>query len=286
MDWNASLGLILLAAFGIGALHALEPGHGKSIMGAYLVASRGGVRHAFLLGIVVTVTHTLIVFLLALGALLLADRFATGRITFWLEVVSGVLVLAVGIWMIVASFDLVRRPEHAARGHHHDHDHPHPHPHVHAHDDHHTHPHPQVHAQESHVHSQDHESGHGHHHHHHGHTHEVRLPAGKDPLGLWSLVAVGASGGLVPCPAAITALLAAVSLGRPATGIAVVGAMSLGIAATLIAIGILFVQAGRWMSRAFESRRIAVYVPRFSALLITALGVALLVRAIAGGHHG
>ena len=56
MDWNASIGLILLASFGIGALHALEPGHGKSIMGAYLVASRGGIRHAFLLGVVVTVT--------------------------------------------------------------------------------------------------------------------------------------------------------------------------------------------------------------------------------------
>lgn len=273
MDWNASLGWILLVAFGLGALHALEPGHGKSIMGAYLVASRGGVRHALLLGLVVTVTHTLIVFLLAIGALILADRFATGQVTFWLEIVSGILVLGVGIWMILTSFDLLRRREQNGRefGHGAEHVHPHEHEHEHAH------------------HAHDHGHGHDHphdhpHHAHHGHTHEVSIPAGRDPLGLWTLVAVGASGGLVPCPAALTALLAAVNLGRPTTGIAVVAAMSLGIAATLIAIGVLFVQAGRWASRVFETRGLAVYVPRVSAVLITMLGAILLVRSLLG--HG
>lgn len=96
---------------------------------------------------------------------------------------------------------------------------------------------------------------------------------------------LGASGGLVPCPAALTALLAAVSLGRTATGIAVVAAMSLGIAATLITIGILFVQAGRVVSRVFDSRRLTVYVPRFSAVLIIMLGTALIVRTFLHGGH-
>ena len=98
-------------------------------------------------------------------------------------------------------------------------------------------------------------------------------------------MAVGASGGLVPCPAALTALLAAVNLGRPVTGIAVVGAMSLGIATTLIAIGIAFVQAGRWASRMFDSRGLAVYVPRVSAVLITVLGAVLLMRSLLGQEH-
>ncbi len=261
MDWSANIGWILLVAFGLGALHALEPGHGKSIMGAYLVASRGGVQHAFLLGLVVTVTHTLIVFLLAIGALVLAGRFATAEVTRWLEIVSGILVLGVGLWMIRTSFGLLSR---AAR-----HKHAHDHAHAHAHD--HTDPH-----------------GHGQHlhgHAHHGHTHEVRLPEGKNPLGMWALMAVGASGGLVPCPAALTALLAAVNLGRPVTGIAVVGAMSLGIATTLIAIGIAFVQAGRWASRMFDSRGLAVYVPRVSAVLITVLGAVLLMRSLLGQEH-
>jgi nickel/cobalt transporter (NicO) family protein len=110
------------------------------------------------------------------------------------------------------------------------------------------------------------------------------MPAGKNPLGLWALTAVGASGGLVPCPAALTALLAAVSLGRPATGVAVVGAMSLGIAATLIAIGILFVEAGRVASRVFGARALPVYVPRGSAVLITLLGLGLLFRSLTQPH--
>jgi len=259
MDWAANLGWILVVAFGLGALHALEPGHGKSIMGAYLVASRGGIQHAFLLGLVVTVTHTLIVFVLAFGALALAGRFATAEVTRWLEVVSGVLVLGVGLWMIRTSFGSPSITKPAQ-------DKPHEHPHTHEHG--HTHPH--SHQHEQHVH------GHA----HHGHTHDVRLPEGRDPLGMWALLAVGASGGLVPCPAALTALLAAVNLGRPAAGIAVVGAMSLGIAATLIAIGIVFVQAGKWASKLFDSRGLAVYVPRASAVLITVLGATLLARVV------
>jgi len=266
MDWSASLGWILAVAFGLGALHALEPGHGKSIMGAYLVASRGSLRHAFLLGLVVTVTHTLIVFLLAIGALVLADRFATAQVTFWLEIVSACLVLAVGTWMTLTSFGLVRPRGHSRPPHHPGHGHAHPHPHDHAHDD-----------TQQHIHT----------HNHHAHTHGARLPEDRDPLGFWSLLAVGASGGLVPCPAALAAVLAAVGLGRPAAGIAVVGAMSLGIAATLIAIGILFVQAARWTSNVFASRRLTAYVPRISALLIAALGLLLLVRTLTGhGNHG
>ena len=234
-------------------------------MGAYLVASRGGVRHAFMLGLVVTVTHTLIVFLLAFGALALAGRFATAEVTRRLELVSGILVLGVGLWMIRTSFGPSSRTGPAR--------HEHPHEHAHTHEHGHAHPHSHEHGQHVHGHA------------HHGHTHEVRLPEGKDPLGMWALLAVGASGGLVPCPAALTALLAAVNLGRPAAGIAVVGAMSLGIAATLIAIGILFVQAGKWASKLFDSRGLAVYVPRTSAVLITVLGAALLARALWGHVH-
>lgn len=258
MDWNASLSWILLAAFWLGALHALEPGHGKSIMGAYLIASRGGVRHALLLGIVVTVTHTIIVFLLAIVALRFAASVAGDRLTFWLELISGALVLGVGAWMTLGSFGLLSRsPGHHSHPHDHHHDHPHDHPHEHIH----------------------------HEHHGHGHSHEVKLPAGKDPLGFWTLMAVGASGGLVPCPAAMTALLAAVNLGRPAAGIAVVGAMSLGIAVALIAVGIAFVQAEKVATRAFGSHGLLRHAPRVSALVVTALGIGLLARAFIGHAH-
>lgn len=264
MDWSASFGWILAASFGIGALHALEPGHGKSIMGAYLVASRGGVRHALLLGVVVTITHTFIVYLLAAVALILADRYASEQVTHWLEIVSGIIVLAVGIWMILTSFGLVRR---GAGGHGHAHprsgDHPHDHDSG----------------------TSDHDLGHADEETHQGHSRSVAMAPGANPLGLWTLVAVGTSGGLVPCPAAIAALLAAVNLGRPVAGIAVVGAMSLGIAATLIAIGVLFVQAARVATGFFKSNRLAVYIPRGSAILITVLGMVLLLRSIFGFGH-
>ena len=333
MDWNASFAWIIAAAFWVGALHALEPGHGKSIMGAYLVAAHGGIRHAFLLGLMVTLTHMLVVILLAVAALRFAAGQSDPRVTFWLEVVSGALVVAVGLWMILTSFNLVRRrrahlhaPGHEhgphdhvhAGGHAHSHEHPHDdphgpghahepgheHPHEHAHPHSHPHPHPHVHGAahehthaHPHPHPHDHGAAHEHTHPHphdlgdedddehfarHGHRHSVQIPAGKNPLGFWTLVAVGASGGLVPCPAAITALLAAVNLGRTREGIAVVIAMSLGIAATLIAIGLLFVQAGRIASRLFATRGVMHYAPRISAIVVTGLGVVLLVRAFSG----
>lgn len=126
MDWNASLGWILAAAFALGALHALEPGHGKSIMGAYLLAAHGGIRHAILLGLVVTATHTFVVFLLAFGALRFASGFAPDQTTFWLELVSGILVLAVGVWMTLTSFGVLRRrATAAAKGREHFRPHPH-----------------------------------------------------------------------------------------------------------------------------------------------------------------
>lgn len=277
MDWNASLGLILFAAFWIGALHALEPGHGKSIMGAYLIASHGRVRHAVMLGIVVTITHTIVIFALAFAALRFASSVSSQHVMFWLEVVSGALVVAVGTWMILTSFGLLRRR--------HTRDHPHPqahaHDHAHGHEHDHAHGHDHEHAL---AHSHSHEQGNAHHD-HHGHSHELKLPAGKEPLGFWTLMAVGASGGLVPCPAALTALLAAVNLGRPATGIAVVTAMSLGIAVTLIAIGIAFVQAEKVASRMFGTDGVMRYAPRVSAIVITALGIGLLVRAVLGHGH-
>src|SRR5207245_8707537 len=110
----------------------------------------------------------------------------------------------------------------------------------------------------------------------------VRVSEGRDPLSLWTLLGVGASGGLVPCPAALTALLAAVSLGRISEGIAVVAAMSLGIATTLVAIGIAFVQAGRLATRVFGGHSLVAFAPRVSAILITVLGVGLLMGALSG----
>ena len=111
------LWLLLLASFGWGALHALSPGHGKALVAAYLVGTRGTARHAVALGGIVTVTHTIGVFALGVVALALSQYVLPEDIYPWLTLVSGLLVLAVGAGVLRS------RLRHARRQHHHDHDH-------------------------------------------------------------------------------------------------------------------------------------------------------------------
>jgi ABC-type nickel/cobalt efflux system permease component RcnA len=120
----------LATAFLLGAAHALTPGHGKTIVAAYLVGSRGRVWDAVLLGAVVTLTHTASVFALGLGTLYASQSVSLDRIYPILAMLSGALVAAVGVWLLIVR---VRAARHDAHPHHH---HPHSHPHPHSHADH------------------------------------------------------------------------------------------------------------------------------------------------------
>jgi nickel/cobalt transporter (NicO) family protein len=133
----------LFVAFGFGAAHALTPGHGKTIVAAYLVGSRGTMGHAAFLGGMVTFTHTITVFLLGLGVLFLSDLVKPEKITPVLGAISGLSIVAVGGSLFYRRLMRLR----AAHDHHHSHDHSHAqphdhhHPHDHGHDDHdHAHP--------------------------------------------------------------------------------------------------------------------------------------------------
>jgi ABC-type nickel/cobalt efflux system permease component RcnA len=127
--------LLLLAAFGWGAVHALSPGHGKAMVAAYLVGARGTARHAVALGLTVTVTHTIGVFALGAVALALSAYVLPEDLYPWLNLVSGLLVLGVGASVVRARVRRARTPAH----HHHDHGHHH---HDHGHHDHdHNHDH-------------------------------------------------------------------------------------------------------------------------------------------------
>jgi ABC-type nickel/cobalt efflux system permease component RcnA len=112
--------LLLLAAFGWGALHALSPGHGKAMVAAYLVGTRGTARDAVALGATVTVTHTMGVFALGLVTLALSAYVLPQDLYPWLNLVSALLVLGVGAGVL-------RARRRAAHHHHHDHDHDHHH---------------------------------------------------------------------------------------------------------------------------------------------------------------
>jgi ABC-type nickel/cobalt efflux system permease component RcnA len=118
--------LLLITAFGWGALHALSPGHGKAMVAAYLVGTRGTPRHAVLLGATVTVTHTIGVFALGAVALLLSNYILPEDLYPWLNLVSGLLVVGVGAAVLRSR---VRRSRAHGHGHHHHHDHDHDHSH-------------------------------------------------------------------------------------------------------------------------------------------------------------
>lgn len=247
-----------LLAAALGAFHALEPGHGKTVVAAYLVGSRGTARHALILGLIVTASHTAGVYLLG-GVTLYASRYIVPeRLYPWLGAVSGLIIAALGFALFLRRY--AGRDEHHGHAHH-GHDHAHDHAPGHHH---HGHPH-------GHEHVHDHGHDHGDHHH---------LPAGQT-VSLRQLFALGITGGIVPCPAALVVLLSAVALRRVGFGLFLIAAFSVGLAAVLIAIGLLMVYARRLMARfQGEGRVVTRWLPLTSSAVMTVLGLAIAGQAL------
>ena len=259
--------LALLAAFGWGAAHAFSPGHGKTIVGAYLVGSRGTVRHALFLGLTTTITHTAGVFALGFVTLFAAQFILPETLYPWLSMASGILVVAIGGIMIK---DRLQSFLHGHDHHHHDH----------VHEQHDHEQHDPEHRQEEQAPHDHHTHAHGSHHHHH------HLPPGIDdenPLQVmtWrNLLALGISGGLLPCPSALVLMLGAISLQRVGFGLALIVMFSVGLASVLTAIGVVLVYAGKFFQRIPESGPLLRFVPVASALFITVVGVGITVQAL------
>jgi ABC-type nickel/cobalt efflux system permease component RcnA len=241
----ASLGI----AFFWGAAHALSPGHGKSVVAAYLVGARGTPRHALFLGATVTATHTIGVFALGLVTLSLSQFILPDDLFPWLNLVSALLVVGVGVSVLRWRVREWRRPTHGRHHHGQAHDHHH---HGHAH----VHPHPGD-----------------------GHDHDGRHP--HDPaLGVRRLLGIGISGGIIPCPTALVVLLAAISLHRIGFGLLLILAFSLGLAAAMSGVGLLAVSAKKVFRRVdFESGLVRL-LPGLSAVVVLALGLVMTARAL------
>ncbi|HEY9692554.1 MAG TPA: hypothetical protein V6D15_10125 [Oculatellaceae cyanobacterium] len=276
----ASSFLIAIAgSFVWGAMHAVSPGHGKTIVGAYLVGSRATPQHAVFLGLTTTITHTLGVFALGLVALFASKWIVPQQIYPWLSFISGLLVVIIGLNLLSNRLPKIKllskwssRHSHDQHGHdhhQHDRDHNHGHTHDHAHD-------------HSHTHDHDHDRSHAHHggHTHHDHSH---LPPGAngEPVTWRSLLALGISGGLVPCPSALVVLLSSVALGRTGFGLLLVLAFSSGLAATLTGIGLLLVGGKRIFDRFPTQGKLFRGLPAVSALLITLFGLGITTQALA-----
>jgi ABC-type nickel/cobalt efflux system permease component RcnA len=262
---NLSLPTLLFAlaiAFVWGAMHAMTPGHGKTVVGAYLVGARGTPRHAVYLGLTTTITHTAGVFALGLATLFAARFIVPERLYPWLSVLSGVLVVTIGLNLFVSRLRgsqifASAAGEHRHAGHQ-DHDH-----------DHHGHP----------DHGHDHEHGHDH---AHSHSH-AHLPPGADgsPVTWRSLLALGVSGGLLPCPSALVVLLGAIAVNRVGFGLMLVLAFSLGLAGVLTGIGLLLVYAGRLFARLPTQSRVIRLLPAASALFVALVGIGVTAQALA-----
>jgi nickel/cobalt transporter (NicO) family protein len=252
--WMIAAGLGI--AFVLGAAHALTPGHGKTIVAAYLVGSRGTLKHAAFLGAMVTFTHTVSVFLLGLATLFLFQYVVPQKVTQVLGAISGLSIIAIGGWM------LFQRLRGAGRVHTHSHDHDHAHEHSHAPAHAHAHGHDHAHDQE-HTHSHDHSHGPS------GHTH---VP---DEVSWSGLVALGASGGLVPCESALVLLLTAIALRRVGLGLLLLVSFSLGLALVLMAIGVLVIYAKNLLPSSSGRNRFFRWVPVASAAVVMLLGVVM-----------
>ncbi len=220
----------LVVAFALGAIHALSPGHGKTIVAAYLVGSRGTPRHAIFLGGMVTFTHTVSVFLLGLGTLFLSRFVLPERIYPVLGAISGIAILSIGATLFWRRLAVVR--------------------HAHAH-----------------------HRGHPHHHEHSHVPEEVSMPG---------LIALGASGGLVPCPSALVLLLSAVALGRVGVGLTLLVAFSAGLAVVLSGIGLAVLYAKHLLPDAEKTSKHAAfrYLPVASAAVIIVVGVVMTAVAV------
>ena len=267
---KSGIAVALLLAAVWGAMHALSPGHGKTVVGAYLVGSRGTPRHAVFLGLTVTITHT-------------AGVLALGLVTLFAS------------QYIVPGAPLPLDERHLRRhGHRHGSLHPPPTPSRRTRLGHHHHDHTHDHSHD-HAHPHDHDHDHEHEHHHHAghavtHTHggstHSHLPPGTDGRKVsWrALLALGVSGGLIPCPSALVVLLGSIALGRVGFGLALVVAFSLGLAATLTGLGLVFLYAGRFLERRIRptGRMLTFirYAPAVGSVALTLAGVAIIVRAL------
>lgn len=258
--------LFIPSAILLGALHGLEPGHSKTMMAAFIVAIRGSVLQAMLLGLAATLSHTLVVWGVALGGLYLARDLDAETTEPWFQLASGAIIIAIALWMLWRTWAEQRalRPATGSGRQRHSHEYGHNHGRSHA---------------------QGHSHGHSHHHaetaddeqmdaHQRAHAEDIRRRFSEQPVTTWQIVLFGLTGGLIPCPAAITVLLICMQLREIALGAALVLCFSIGLAITLVSVGI----AASLSLRAIEKRStwlstIAARAPYFSGVLIVLVGL-------------
>jgi len=258
--------LFLLTSFWLGAVHAATPGHGKTIAASYIVGVRGRPIDALVLGIFVTLSHISGIVLVAALAVAGSTWMIPQRIEEYLAIGTGVLVIAIGCWMLKSQMRVVTTARvhlsnggvaDSSSGHRHQRD-----------------------AAHSHGHAHDHNGGP--HYHSHGwgmvHTHDLEALTAVRPK-LPMLLALGVAGGLLPDPGALAILLAAIAKGQFLLGVLTVVVFSLGFASVLVVVGVVAARLGQIILDWLSSRWIS-WVQIGAALLIIGVGLVLTANAL------
>ncbi|GJL44546.1 TPA: nickel/cobalt efflux protein RcnA [Citrobacter farmeri] len=267
----------------LGVLHGLEPGHSKTMMAAFIIAIKGTIKQAVMLGLAATLSHTAVVWLIALGGMYISRAFTAESVEPWLQLISAFIILGTASWMFWRTWQGERNwltgMQHDDHDHHHDHHDHHEH-HDHAHHDHgHHHDHSNLAglAEGSKVWQDAHERAHA--------SDIQRRFHGKEVTN-GQILLFGLTGGLIPCPAAITVLLICIQLKAFTLGATMVLCFSLGLAITLVTVGVgaavsVHQVAKRWSGFNALARK----APYFSSLLIGLVGLYMGIHGYTGIVH-
>ncbi|EFE8312865.1 nickel/cobalt efflux protein RcnA [Escherichia coli] len=256
----------------LGALHGLEPGHSKTMMAAFIIAIKGTIKQAVMLGLAAIISHTAVVWLIAFGGMVISKRFTAQSAEPWLQLISAVIIISTAFWMFWRTWRGERNWLENMYGHdhhHHDHEHHQDHDHDHDHEHHHHHEHGD---------NEEYQDAHA-----RAHANDIKRRFDGREVTNWQILLFGLTGGLIPCPAAITVLLICIQLKALTLGATLVVSFSIGLALTLVTVGVgaaISVQqvAKRWSGFNTLAKR----APYFSSLLIGLVGVYMGVHGFMG----
>ncbi len=248
------IGFVMAFLLGIG--HAFTPGHGKSLMAAYLVGQHGHIKDAVVMGLTTTVTHTFSVILLGLIIMFFSHIILPSTLFPWVARISSLLIIATGLYVLFARIRDKRAANHPIHNPHSDHSHAHPYTHSHSH----FHPHPHTHP------------------HDHSHTHSHSHPHPHARSHTWQAFWLSFSGGIIPCPSAMAVLFAAISIGKIGYGILMILVFSLGLGATLVGIGIAILTSRNFLARMEKASTLFAHLDLVGPVFIIVIGILFLLH--------
>jgi nickel/cobalt transporter (NicO) family protein len=262
--------MLVLSALVLGGLHGLEPGHSKTMMAAFIVAVKGTVGQAILLAAAATVSHTAIVWVVALLGMYFGSQINSESAEPYLQTASGILILGIAAWMLLRVWKDQQRAREEARHSHQSHDGHHSHDHSHHHEE----------LEGLNVSAAEFEDAHQ-----RAHANDIRRRFTNRGVTTGQIVMFGLTGGLIPCGAAITVLLLCLQLKKFVLGVLLVLCFSIGLAATLMASGVFAAWGTTHLRKHMTNVRFqnfARVAPYLSSVVVVALGVYV---TLSGLHH-